>query len=130
MAPKCFYYVILQKNYRKVTTIFLKNCPLFNTIHLHNSFTPMEPKYNFIKGLLCVQITAHYMQGLLWLRIVVANTLAKSKKLEPNEINLSQGFSQKVCFVFNSLPARGDLLHADNLYRQFGPRSDPTFCRA
>ena len=35
---------------------------------------------------------------------VVANTLAKRKKLEPNEINFSQGFSQKVstsCFVFN-----------------------------
>ena len=32
---------------------------------------------------------------------VVANTLAKWKKLEPNEINFSQGFSQKVstsCF--------------------------------
>ena len=43
---------------------------------------------------------------------VVANTLAKWKKLEPNDINFSQGFSQKVvstsCFVFNSLPARGD----------------------
>ena len=42
---------------------------------------------------------------------VVANTLAKWKKLEPNEINFSQGFSQRVvstsCFVFSSLPARG-----------------------
>ena len=30
------------------------------------------------------------------------------EKLEPNEINFSQGFSQKVstnCFIFNSLPA-------------------------
>ena len=27
---------------------------------------------------------------------VVANTVAKWKKLEPNEINFSQGFSQKV----------------------------------
>ena len=39
---------------------------------------------------------------------VVANTLAKWKKLEPNEINFSQGFSQKVisrtCFVLNPLP--------------------------
>ena len=37
---------------------------------------------------------------------VVANTIAIWKKLEPNEINFSQGFSQKVvsasCFVFNS----------------------------
>ena len=43
---------------------------------------------------------------------VVANTLAKWKKLEQNEINLSQGFSQKVvstsCFVSNCLPARDD----------------------
>ena len=43
---------------------------------------------------------------------VAANTLAKWKKLEPNEINFGQGFSQKVVstssFVFNSLAARGD----------------------
>ena len=42
----------------------------------------------------------------------VANTLATWKKLEPNEINFSQGFSQKIvltsCFVFNSLSARGN----------------------
>ena len=35
--------------------------------------------------------------------VVVANTLAKWKKLEPNEIDFSQGLSQKVvlasCFV-------------------------------
>ena len=66
---------------------------------------------------------------------VVANTLAKWKTLEPNEINFSQGFSQKLvstsCFVFNSLPARGDFcLYADNLCKQFGPRSGPTTCRA
>ena len=44
--------------------------------------------------------------------IVVANTLAKWKKLEPNEIDFSQGFSQKEVptssFVFNSLPARAE----------------------
>ena len=38
---------------------------------------------------------------------VVANTLAKWKKLQPNEIDFSQGFSQEVisriCSVFNSL---------------------------
>ena len=45
---------------------------------------------------------------------VVANTLAKWKKLEPDEINFSQGFNQNVvhastsCFVFTSLPAWGD----------------------
>ena len=55
----------------------------------------------------------------------VANTLAKWKKLEPNETNISQGFSQKVStsyFVFNSLPA----ITADNLCKQFGPRYDRT----
>ena len=60
---------------------------------------------------------------------VVANTLAKWKKLEPNEVNFSQGLSQKVstnCFVFNSLPA----ISADNLCKQFGPRSCPTKCWA
>ena len=55
---------------------------------------------------------------------VVASTLAKWKKLEPNEINFNQGFSQKVssCFVLKSLHA----LSADHLCKQFGPRSGPT----
>ena len=39
---------------------------------------------------------------------VLANTLAKWKKLEPNEINFSQKVVSTSCFVFNSLPARGD----------------------
>ena len=51
-------------------------------------------------------------QGLPWLRFVVANTFAKWKKLKSNEIDFSQGFSQKVvsrtCPVFISLPASGD----------------------
>ena len=46
---------------------------------------------------------------------VVANTLVKWKKLEQNEIDFSQGFSQKVvsrsCSVFNSLPASSDFCH-------------------
>ena len=55
------------------------------------------------------------------LEFVVANTLAKWKKLEPNEMNFSQGFSQKVstnCFV--------SAMSADNLCKQFGPRSGST----
>ena len=69
---------------------------------------------------------------------VVANTSAKWKKLEPNEINFSQGFSQKVvssCFVFNSLPARGDIccllitfansLDPDQARQNLGPDLDP-----
>ena len=43
---------------------------------------------------------------------VVANTLAKQKKMEPNEIDFSQEYSQKVVSrsfsVFNSLPASSD----------------------
>ena len=46
---------------------------------------------------------------------VVANTLAKWKKLDPNEIDFSQGFSQEVvsrsCSVFNSLPASSAFCH-------------------
>ena len=70
---------------------------------------------------------------------VVANTLAKWKKLEPNEINISQGLSQKVvstsCFVFNSLPAKGDFccllitfensLDPDQARQNVGPDLDP-----
>ena len=44
-------------------------------------------------------IVKHY-RAYPGLEFVVANTLAKWRKLEPNEINLSQGFSQEV--VFNS----------------------------
>ena len=53
---------------------------------------------------------------------VVANTLAKWKKLEPNEIDLSQEVVSRSCSVLNSLPASS----ADNLCKQFGPRSGPT----
>ena len=59
----------------------------------------------------------------------VANTLAKWKKLEPNEIDFHQGFSQKLvsrhCSVFNYLQASCDLSSADNLSKQFGTRSGP-----
>ena len=57
---------------------------------------------------------------------VVSNTLAKWKKLEPNEINFNQGFRQKVlstgCFVFIPLPARGDFCC---LLITFANRLDP-----
>ena len=70
---------------------------------------------------------------------VVANTLAKWEKFQPNEINFSQGFSQKVVstsyFVFNSLPARGDFcclliifansLDQDQARQNVGPDLDP-----
>ena len=69
----------------------------------------------------------------------VANTSAKWKKLEPNEMNFSQGFSQKVVsksyFVFKSLPARGDFycllikvansLDPDQARQNVGPDLDP-----
>ena len=46
---------------------------------------------------------------------VIANTLAKWKKLESNVIDFSQGFSQNVvsrsCSAFNSLPAGGNFCH-------------------
>ena len=66
---------------------------------------------------------------------VVADTLAKWKKLEPNEIIFSQGFSLKVVvdttFRLKLFGHWGRLLlSADNICKQFGPRSGPTKCRA
>ena len=69
----------------------------------------------------------------------MANSLAKLKKLEPNKIDFSQGFSQKVvsrpCSVFNSFPASGDLIHLlitfansldpDKARQNVGPDLDP-----
>ena len=66
----------------------------------------------------------------------VANTLAKWKKLEPNEIHFSQGFSQKVvstsCFVFNSLPLGAtfvvcfaNTLDPDQIQQNVWPNLDP-----
>ena len=66
---------------------------------------------------------------------VVANTLAKWKKLEPNEIHFSQGFSQKLsasCFVLISLPAMSvalitfaNSLDPDQAQQNVGPDLDP-----
>ena len=39
---------------------------------------------------------------------VVANTLAKWKKLESNEIEFSQKVVSRSCSAFNSLPASGN----------------------
>ena len=85
--------------------------------------------------LCCISPSGHTLGWSIGSEFIVANTLAKWKKLEPNEIDLSQGFSQKVvsrsCSVFNSFPRlRQLLLSADNLCKQFGPRSGPTFCQA
>ena len=70
---------------------------------------------------------------------VVANTLAKWKKLEPNEIDFSQGFSQEVvsrsCSVFNPLPTGVNFCHLlitfansldpDQTRQNVGPDLDP-----
>ena len=54
-------------------------------------------------------------QGLPWLRIFCSQYFSQMEKLEPNEIDFSQGFSQEVvsrsCSVFNSLPASGYFCH-------------------
>ena len=60
---------------------------------------------------------------------VVANTLAKWKKLEPNEIGFSQGFSQKVgsrSSVFSYLP---DSSHFCHLLITFANSWDPDQAR-
>ena len=64
---------------------------------------------------------------------VVAYTLAKWKKLEPNEINFSQGFSQKVstsCFVITLCPlclliTFANSFDPDQVRQNVGPDLDP-----
>ena len=64
---------------------------------------------------------------------VVANTLAKWKKLEPNEINFSQGFSQKVsksCLYLTLCPLClwinfANSLDPDQARQKAGPDLDP-----
>ena len=41
----------------------------------------------------------HYLCAYPGSEFVVANILAKWKKLEPNEINFSEGFNQKVSTI-------------------------------
>ena len=54
-------------------------------------------------------------QGLPWLRICCSQHFSQMEKVGAKWIDLSQGFSKKVmsrsCFVFNSLPTRGDFCH-------------------
>ena len=49
----------------------------------------------------------------IWHRICCSQHFSQIEKVGANEIDFSQGFSQKVvstsCFVFNSLTARGDI---------------------
>ena len=82
----------------------------------------------------CITIRAYSSS-----EFVVVNTLANLKKLETNEINLSQGFNQKLvstsCFVFNSSAARvysclllisfANSLDPDQAQRNVGPDLDP-----
>ena len=66
---------------------------------------------------------------------VVANTLAKWKKLEPNEFNFSQKIVSTSCFVFNFLPTSDDIccllitfansLDPDQAQQNVGPDLDP-----
>ena len=77
-------------------------------------------------------------QSLPWLRICCNQHYSQIEKLEPNEINFNQGFSQKVVstsYAFNSLPARGDFcclliifansLDPDQAQHNTGPDLDP-----
>ena len=51
-----------------------------------------------------------YLRAYLDSEFAVANSLAKWKKLEPNDINFSQGFSQKVVstsFLYLTLCPQG-----------------------
>ena len=76
------------------------------------------------------QMKCHKSRAYPRSEFVVANTLAKWKKLEPNEFITRQGFRHKVvsrsCFIFNSLPARGVFFC---LLITFAKSSDPDQAR-
>ena len=75
------------------------------------------------------------MQGLPLLRNCCSQNFSQMEKVGANEINFSQGFSQKEVFIFNSLPARGDFscrlfafaksLDPDQARQNAGPDLDP-----
>ena len=56
--------------------------------------------YSIFKPLFKIEASFRAFPGS---EFVVANSLAKWKKLEPNEIDFSQGFSQKVVQCINKL---------------------------
>ena len=65
---------------------------------------------NLFASMLCVNPPAQLQRQEAWMsraypssEFVVANTLAKWEKSEPNEIDFSQGFSQKVVHCIKKL---------------------------
>ena len=86
-------------------------------------------------------LPVHSIRAYPGSEFVVANTLAKWKKLEPNKIDFSRGFSQEVVsrscsvFKFYSLPASGNFCHLlitfansldpDQARQNVGPDLDP-----
>ena len=60
----------------------------------------------------CKQPISTGIEDLPWLRIYCSQHFSQMEKFELNEIDFSQGYSQKVvstsCFYFDFLPARGD----------------------
>ena len=73
---------------------------------------------------------------------VVANTLAKCKKLEPMKLTLAKVLArnkyEEVVLYLTLFPTSGEFCHMlipfanslDPVCKQFGPRSGPTYCRA
>ena len=81
-------------------------------MHIKSLFYTVCNTFQLIKEQLLHDKIKHPEHNYPGSEFAVASNLSKWKKLEPNEINFSQGFSQKVvstsCYVLNSVPARGN----------------------
>ena len=62
---------------------------------------------------------------LPWLRICCSQHFSQKKKLEPNEINFSQGFSQKVVSTLFPLITFANNLEPDQARQSVGPDLGP-----
>ena len=106
--------LILFKQERKISSTFHECSKCHVHVPLRLCSTYIHFKALNSKGLSNAQVN-EVCRAYPGPEFVVANTLAKWKKLEPNEITLSQGFSQKVIsrtfFVLNPLPTSSYFCH-------------------
>ena len=103
-----------KKRYQKWTPL----AKLFGSAHGSVSLKSLNRSGNAIfafTGAVIAYSSPDVIRAYPGSEFVVANTLAKWRKLEPNEIDFSQGFSHEVVSrsisVFNSLPAIDNFCH-------------------
>ena len=92
--------------------LFIKHFLIFNQVGKAKSTTTGSIA-NYLSNIyqIFTRFTHESFRAYPGSGFVVANTLAKWKKLEPNEIDFSQKVVSTSCSVFSSLPASSDFCH-------------------